>query len=302
MKYFKTKASPLSPRYEITADSFAKAIGNKFPYEQRNISNRVSQYGICPSCNNPIQLIGMVHTKKVSPYGKHTGKNIKGLASWNQTKYEYCPFAQKNARKIISDDEPLLDINNDVVELYELLKSQFDKVVYIISNELDIRCSSKFWIDAVKQYVGNGYYCYPWLTEVNLPYIFAYFSMRHKNIFGQQVRIDSDLYRTLDKYCGIKFLNMSDSNYARISNEGVFISLEFRFTNHRQKAKTGAELQESFLFCIDDINNRKTVFQKTIEFNETYFPRIIAKSNIRQQYLLDIAEKNMPDITATKIR
>lgn len=60
-----------------------------------NHNRTISQYGICPSCLNPVQLIGIAKQIKVIPYGKHTGKDILGFPKWNYIKYEYCPYASK---------------------------------------------------------------------------------------------------------------------------------------------------------------------------------------------------------------
>ena len=40
-------------------------------------------------------------------------------------------------------------------------------------------------------------YFYPWLTESNLPYIFALKGMQHQNILGQKFLIGTQLYNCL---------------------------------------------------------------------------------------------------------
>ena len=109
----------------------------------------------------------------MSTYRKHTGKNVNGLPRWNQEKYEYCPYAAEKNRKQIDENELLPEITDNVIELYNLLRDNFDRVVYVVQKSLDIRCSPKFWKEALKQYLANNAYLYPWLTESNLPYIFA---------------------------------------------------------------------------------------------------------------------------------
>lgn len=301
MKYFKTEATRTAPRHEITPKIFEEATGHKHPFEQVNSNLTISQYGICPSCLNPIQLIGIAKQIKVRPYGKHTGKNIPGFPKWNHISYEYCPYASKNDRRNPNEEELLPEITEEVVELYELLKSQFDRVVYIISQELDIRCSLSFWEKALKQYLANDVYCYPWLTEANLPYIFAYRGMQHQSVYGQQFVIDSDLFNALKKHRYVSFVSVNDNNdeYMRLVSNGGFLNLHFRFTEHTQRAVSGEELNESMLFCIDDLVSGKTIFQKHINFSENYFMNIINKTenkDKRQQYLLDIAKEIMPPL------
>lgn len=298
MKFFKTNATRTAPRYEITATVFDKVTEHKYPFERININGEISQYAICPSCLNPTQLIGLSKEIKRKPYGKHTGKDIRGLAKWKQTSYEYCPYAVKGQRREINDDEILPEITKEVIELYDLLKNNFDRIVYVISKELDIRCSTIFWEKALKQFLVNRAYCYPWLTEANLPYIFAYRGMIHRNVYGQQVRVDSDLFNALKNYKNVNFESISkkESEYKILTSKNGYLNVEFRFTGHTQRAVSGEMLRESMLFCIDDLLTGETIFQKCIEFDENYFMNIVNKEgneNNRQQKFLDIAKKHM---------
>ncbi len=86
MKYFKITPSRTAARYEIIAEVFQKVTENKQPFEQKNQRGRFARYGICPSCLNPIQLIGLYSESGRRPYGRHTGKNIDGLPEWNEDK------------------------------------------------------------------------------------------------------------------------------------------------------------------------------------------------------------------------
>lgn len=301
MKFFKTKPSAISQRYAISPAEFDEVTERKFPFEQKNTDKRISLYGICPSCLNPIQLVGMSSESKMSPYGKHTGKNVNGLPRWNQKKYEYCPHAAEKSRKQIDENELLPEITDNVIELYNLLRDNFDRVVYVVQKSLDIRCSPKFWKEALKQYLANNAYLYPWLTESNLPYIFALRGMTHNRVFGQRVRIGTELYEKLNKHKYVNMLDVDNQNddYRIISNKGGFLNIEFRFAGHQQKAGDGETLVESVRFCIDDLMTGKMVYDKRIEFDETYFMNIVncQKSNYRNKTLLDIANKLMPPLS-----
>lgn len=302
MKYFKTENSRLAKRYKITKQEFSKVTERKYPFEQKNSQGVISQYGICPSCLNPIQLIGVIKEIKRNPYGKHTGKDIEGLPKWNQIKYEYCPYAVKNDHKSPNDEELITEIDDNIVELYNLLKNQFDRVIFIIEKELKIKCSIFFWEKALRQFCINQFYLYPWLTESNLPYIFAYFGLLQQKVYKQKVLIGSEIYNTLSNYTGIEFIQI-DNRYAEISNKkGCFINLYFRFVDHQQQVSEGEELKECMLFCIDDRNNGETIFEQKIEFSETYFSSVINKqenSKKRNYKLLEIAKKLMPDLKDT---
>lgn len=295
MRYFKSRASRTAPRYEVTADNFTAVTERKYPFEQLNEQGKIVQYGICSSCLNPVQLIGTLHEIIPRPYGKHTGKSVPDLAPWNQRKYEYCPYALKNERREPNDEERLPEIDESIIELYDLLRLQFDRVVYILGNELGIQCTSYFWRTALNQYLVNRAYCYPWLSEANLPYIFAYFGVHHQRVYKQKILVNSTLYETLASFPDADFIKSDDtaSKYEQVVNkDGKFLNLHFRFTNHKHKATIGQTLRESMLFCVDDRNAGKTIYQQKIEFEESYFMNIIHKKeneNKRQQWLLDIA-------------
>lgn len=297
MKYFKTKCSRTAQRYRITSDNFKRMTKNQYPYEQPNTQKQIAQYAICPSCLNPIQLIGMNRGSQVQPYGRHTGKRVKGLADWKQVKYEYCPYAAKNDRREPDEDEHLAEIDEHMIELYELMKSQFDRVVYVASKELGVWCSEAFRRKVLIQFMANEVYAYPWLTDANLPYIFAYMGMRHQNTYKQKFLVDSDLYRALEKHPDVHFVETTSPKYRMLLNkEGAFPKLWFRFTNHTHKVQEGETLKETMQFCVDDIARRSTVYERTVEFSETYFQNLLNKAGNegkRQKQYLDMAEELM---------
>lgn len=226
MKYFKVSASRMAPRYEITTKNYMDVTECKYPFEQRNGRGGLSEYAICPSCLNPIQLVGVMSEVKTRPYGKHTGKDVDGLPQWTLKKYEYCPFRSKQEGKKPNDDEGAMEFDNDFLELYYLLKAQFDRVVHIVSNELGIKCGKGFWKKSLRQFTHRGVFCYPWLTEANLPYIFAYRGMQHQNVWGQQVLIGSELYKALKAHPKVKLVECeikdsmqnTSAQYAKVVN------------------------------------------------------------------------------------
>jgi len=294
MKYFKVEARRTAPRFEIAPANFSKVTGGCFPFEQQGErQGKFSQYGICPSCLNPIQLIGIARESKRTAYGKHAGKDIKGLPPWNYRKYEYCPFAAKNEKRKPCDDERLPQLDNEAIELYSLLITQIDRVVYILSKELNIQCSRAFWGNVFNQYVANDFYCYPWLTESNLPYMVAYRGIHHQRIYKQSFRVGSEIYKALAHYPGVAFEEINSNGYEQLSNQrGHYLELFFRFTDHKHKVVDGEVLLETMRFCIDDRKINKTVYEYIIEFNETYFMNLVQKTeneDKRQQHFLDIA-------------
>lgn len=173
---------------------------------------------------------------------------------------------------------------------------------YIISKTLQIRCSLNFWEKALVQFLENRGNMYPWISEYNLPYIFAYLGMQHQNLYGQQISTDSKLYKVLENRNDILFSDVKDSKnkstkYKKIlRNENTFINLQFRFTNHSQTAVQGEELMEQMDFCIDDEALHEVVYHNQIHFENDWFLNLVKKPKFEgstASELLDIAAKHM---------
>lgn len=300
MKYFKVKASRMADKYEVNKNNFESYTENKPPFEQVGNDGEARQYGICPSCLNPVRLIGIYKDIKRNPYAKHTGEDVNNLPKWNLYKYQHCPFAKTNDKRPINIDERGA-ITDDTVELYNILRMQFDRVVYIITKSFGVKGSLSFWENALKKFRESEGYCYPWLTESNLPYIFAFFGLQQQKLYNQEIAVDSDIYNTLRIYPPVLFEG-SGKFHKLVNKEKQYVDLRFRFTEHKQCAKDGEELKESIKFCIDDWNNNnKTIFEKTIDFDETYFSNLIRKvgnEDKRNRRLIDLANEHLPPITA----
>ncbi len=296
MKYFKIDTSRTAERFEITRGIFEQVTGNKQPFQQPNKHGSFSEYAICPSCLNPIQIVGMFSETESRPYGRHAGMNINGLPEWNYEKYKYCPFATSKPSK--PNDDEKVKINDGVIELYDLLRSQFDRVAYVISDELKMRFTGYFWEKSLRRFLINRTYCYPWLTEVNLPYVFAYRGMHQQDIWGQRFLEASELYNALNRHPNVKFRD-TEGGYMRLDRKREFLKLQLRFSEHKQIARSGETLRETMMLYVDDMVSDKTIFEKRIEFDETYFVNLIRKKDNedkRQQWLLDISNKLMPPL------
>ena len=92
IRYFKTEQKKDAERFEINLKKFEKKTQRKWPFVQENEDGGLSEYAICPSCLNPIQIIGIMHNTKLMPHGIHTKRNVKGLAKWNEENYKRCPY------------------------------------------------------------------------------------------------------------------------------------------------------------------------------------------------------------------
>lgn len=52
--------------YLIERELFEEKTRKRYPYYQENEKKEIEQFGICPECNNPVQIIGLY--KKLFAY------------------------------------------------------------------------------------------------------------------------------------------------------------------------------------------------------------------------------------------
>ncbi len=91
--------------YEITKENFEQMTGRRKPYVETGADGITRYFGICPACDNPIQLIGLYKKLKHTdnPYGKHYNKDA-AIAIHNEWAYQFCPYAShiyNNAEKLL---------------------------------------------------------------------------------------------------------------------------------------------------------------------------------------------------------
>lgn len=76
--------------------------------------------------------------------------------------------------------------------------------------------------------------------------------------------MDSELFDVLKKHSNVKLElpKNENSNYMILRGRGGYLNLQFRFTGYEQRAVSGEELNESMLFCVDDLVNDNIVYPK----------------------------------------
>ncbi len=301
MRSFKLKQG-LTRIYTIDKETFEDLTLLKKPYYIPEKKYDV-HFAVCPQCDNPIQIIGLYkklkHTE--NPYGRHYPKSIEDLAAYNQQAYDFCPYARKKPRKIPPKalKANLTDYERNI---YYTLRNQFDRVIYFIEQELDMRISKNFAKSMLEIYVGGNRWKYPGATPNNIPYMLWYLSWS-KGLYKQRVKIGSDLYRAIEeKYSKVEFIPTRDNKYAFISNKpGTFVQITGRMAGHEQNI-TNDELRETITFIVAEYISKgkeKQIYKKVIKIEQSKFGdfvRAAGTAKYRDQKFLDIAKSIMPDI------
>ncbi|MDR1703897.1 MAG: hypothetical protein LBS19_04325 [Clostridiales bacterium] len=187
------------------------------------------------------------------------------------------------------------------MELYALLREQFDRVVYVAQKELDVRFSHNFIRKALQQFVNSYGHLYPWASVSNLPWVFCYLGIFRQNLYRQRVRLGSPLYLAILENCpAADFLFEGGSGYARLeSKEDMYLPrLTFRFTGHEQIARYGEELRETMDMYVDR-EDKGVIFHRRLEISELFFANLIrndGNDRYRNSELLKISGEVMPPL------
>lgn len=108
---------------KLSVDEFEKQTCHEYPYYRTKKDKRLSLYAICPECGNPIQIVNMYGeemmqnvTHKVTLYGKHTSRAVKGFPYWNEVEMKNCslykpsPLGNTEIRTKAEESEEIKEI------------------------------------------------------------------------------------------------------------------------------------------------------------------------------------------------
>jgi len=296
MDKFKVQCG-VSRVYNVSIDNFIAATGEKEPFVGEKPGGEFSCYAVCPACENPIQLIGLYKNtveggKK--PYGRHNKGSVPRLAVYNEADYLDCLYSNPNKKNTNLYRSPDSGIPKKVVEL---LFSQFDRIIYILSKDIDMRISYETARRMLEIYMANEGYRYRVATLYNIPWVLGEVQ-RALPMFGRKILKDSELHRQLkDKVKDIDFVEKDTDKYVQVRHkQGSYLDLHFLICNHNHHKNGEDEDKENMQETVDlwvfqgSSTNIETVYRKTIVINTDYFINLVLKEDAyRNMELLKIA-------------
>lgn len=230
--------------YPIDKDIYENIVGKDNRFFVKRQDGELSCFAVCPACNNPVQIIGFykksTHTEE--PFAKHYLGDLK-IAKYVQENYDYCPYRAK--RKSYSRSA-LRSSNNPIAYLIvQKLVQNFGKVVYIVSKWTGIQISQNLAKEMLNDYFTGKGYLYVGASLVNIPLMFAYFSIS-KTIYGRYVNATdegNELKQVLQRKFG-KF----NGNQIKIPTR-----IDFCFIHHKTSYSTETgKLTESLIFRLEE--------------------------------------------------
>lgn len=272
-----------------------------YPWYRPSAHGRKSQFAVCPACDNPIQLIGLYELPPnvKHPFGKHHGRSIDDLAPLDVEERDNCPYFKprqhhKSERKSRFEGTPR--------KILELLISQFDRVVYLLEKETNLRFSHKTLRKMLREYQGERGFMYTGASLRNVPWCFAYMSDA-TNLYGQSIRNEALASAILAHVPEAHIDEVTHQLTARKPLDGSkprFFELSLCFLQHRFHKQEDGHLLESMKLNIsvrwDNQVEFQDVYEEIIEFNHDFFDRLIntpPQRAQRNQRLLDIAQEEL---------
>lgn len=301
MRNFKLKTG-INPIHTIEQEIFERETFQKDPYYGLNAKNEPVQFAVCPGCDNPIEIIGLYKRLKNTdhPYGKHYPHSVYGLAKYNEQSYIYCPYSRKG--ETVTRDSRKSYTGEYEREIYNLMRDQFDRVIYVLSKQLDIKITMNTARKMLEKYVRSKGWLYPWATLNNLPWVLGHLSWA-KSLYQQPVLKNSSLYEAIVNACpSAEFMpSQYYSGYEILgAKKGKYLNIEYCMINHKRRIENDINV-ETMDFLVRESNRgyENRFFEKQLTIDEKYFLNLVNLSDeqtIRNENLLKIAKEIMTEI------
>jgi len=268
--------------FPIDEENFLKITGKREPYCRIRAGGKESLYAVCPACDNPIQIIGLFRDTPEAgrkPYGKHNKGSIFGLAEYDENEYLECPYSNPNKHNRGEYRRPESKVANQILEL---LRTQLDRVVYVLSKEIDIKFSDATVETMLRRYLANEGWRYRVATIYNLPWVFGY-AEKAVSLFGRRIIQNSNLHKALEANCpNVCFDGKPEDECVQVkSKPGTFLDVNYTFLAYKQNRRVDGQDEEAINETVDfrvysgRAPRIKTIYQKTIDIDPGYFLNLI---------------------------
>jgi len=285
--------------YDITKKNFEELTKKEKPYMVTGKDGKKRYFGICPACDNPVQLLGLY--KKLentdNPYGRHYNRDA-AIAVHNEQAYRFCPYAShvymgtERQKK-----DKLTDFERNI---YYAVRNYFDYAIYLLKQITGLNISEKYAGHILREYLAGEGYLYYGATYYNIPWMLLYFCTAEP-VYRKLVREGSPLYEMLKERSDVLLKPYKDSLYYQVDKAGNWLDLQYSFILHERKV-VNDEVKEEVcfqLFSSDEKGIPVTEAKAVLDINEYRFPNLIHSeeaAKYRHDGLLEIAEQLMPDL------
>ena len=269
-------------------------MGRKVYHSIHNVSSR-------PACEHPIQLIGLFKRAHNSPrpYGKHTGKPIKGFPYFDPEEYISCPYFDPSRAKLRANVKRKT-LNLVSLKVIQKLQNEFHYAVAITERCAGFRISYALAEKMLAAYLAGEGYLYFSANIQNVYWMFAYRTAVH-SLYKQQI-YNADLQQIIIDNIENAYINPTSQRLDQNPN-GKYYSVTFSYTDYKCQS-LGDDMVESMQLNIQN-KEQELIFQKEIRFDVKdiqNLPHCLNASTSRKEKLLKISHKligaKFPDLDA----
>ncbi|GHV09417.1 hypothetical protein FACS1894217_13690 [Clostridia bacterium] len=242
----------------------------------REESGGNTPYAVCPECENPVQIVGLYTMER--PYGKHFLHDVEGLATCDLVAFADCTLKKSRAQRTLNKKQRR-GMTELSIAIYNRLRENFDLVVKMLFQDLEIHPSQKLVSDMLRKYKSERGWLYLGASLNNLPWIFGYMS-DSQVLYGRAIKRGGDLHKALaQKVENIYFDDMPGMpDFVKIKSRS-FCKLHFCLILHEQTVRD-YKLCETVKLIIsegdfigDNVPTR--VFEKVITMDTASFSEAV---------------------------
>lgn len=276
----------------INEENFYLATRERKPYVVDSGGVK-SFYAVCPECDNPIQLIGLLRRQQDSlphrPYGRHIGHDVPGVAVYDEDAYLSCPFSDPGYWRTDRKRKPS---NPTGQALYRIMRDRFDRVEYAWRESSGLLLGIKSLRRALTVWRNDKGWLNYGSTYHNLPQM-LFFGLPQETLYGQCVSKDSPLASRLAAADGI-FLEPSgfSDSYLRIKTSR-FVDVGF-VLGARKARVVNDRLAETFLLGVN-VEGKPLGSDLVVHTDPVWFSRILNMPDWHENHRLSAMAADVLD-------
>lgn len=267
---FKLRAKD-TEEHPVNLDTFVELTQSRAPWFQLDMkSGRVRRFGVCPHCDNPVQLKALIPrdggVPSKRPHGAHVNQRVEGFEVFDGHKIGNCPAVRKGRPYDADERQPVtvtsLKIRSQMIE-------NFDRVMFVIKQDLGVNFSNRIAGVMLRSWLAGECWRYTGASLKNLPWMLALFAPSLP-LKGQYLRKQSPLREVMD---------------GQTDEDGrVLVSCGFALSCSRHAAKTDADhkLHETLVLRVSDFSHTNhppdapLIYRHEITFDHDRFSRLLA--------------------------
>ena len=256
---------------------FEQTTKNQHPWTQRDDkTGKGRQFGLCPECNNPMQLIGIdVPATSPTPHGRHCPDPVPGFSTDLKTMFDCSLFEPVRHLALPVEN---VRLTSEAIVRREFLATHFNLALGILQEDIGISISRNLADKILETWFADQWYRWKDATLGNLPWLFARTTIAY-DLYGQQLRPRSDTCKAILSRVPEAYLGHHNSLLAR---PGKRFALNFGVRNHEVQTDSAGARTETIIFNVmrPTLNIDKpdeVIFEKTITLRpEKFLARVRA--------------------------